>query len=167
MGVDKYTPNCAVQGDMGWPLPGKLQRTAFTWQWCHLMTMDTNRINKQVFTWTWNRVSIRNKNWVYRVSNFYRELRMDHMMDIDTCNQNSVNVMEIVLSEYYEADWLNRLNIVEHRSGNIGRNKLRTYNQFKKNLKPEVYLQTVINKRHRSTLAKFRYGVAPIRLETG
>ncbi len=23
MGVGKYTPNCAVQGDKGWPLPGK------------------------------------------------------------------------------------------------------------------------------------------------
>ncbi len=52
MGVGKYTPNCAFQGDMGWTLPGKRQWTTITWQWCHLMTMDTNRINKQVFTWT-------------------------------------------------------------------------------------------------------------------
>ncbi len=51
-------------------------------------------------------------------------------MDIDTCNQNSVNDMEIMLSEYYEADWLKRLNKVELRRGNIGRNKLRTYNKF-------------------------------------
>ncbi len=78
--------------------------------------------------WTWSRASTRNKNWVYRLSNFYRELRMDRMMDIDTCNQNSVNDMEIVLSEYYEADWPKRLNKVESRRGNIGRNKLRTYN---------------------------------------
>ncbi len=92
---------------------------------------------------------------------------MDHMMDIDTCNQCSVNDMEIVLSEYYEADWLKWLNKVEPRRGNIGRNKLRTYNQFKKNLKPEVYVQTVLNKIHCSALAKFRCGVAPIRLETG
>ncbi len=38
--------------------------------------------------------------------------------------------MEIMLSEYYEADWLKRLNKVELRSGNIGRNKLRTYNNI-------------------------------------
>ncbi len=72
-----------------------------------------------------------------------------------------------MLSEYYEADWLKRLNKLEPRRGNIGRNKLRTYNQFKKNLKPEVCIQTVLNKRHRSALAKFRCGVAPLRLETG
>ncbi len=152
---------------MGWPLPGKRQWTAITRQWCHIMTMDTNRINKQVFTLTCSRANIRNKNWVYRVSNFYRELRMDHMMDIDTCNQNLVNDMEIVLSEYYEADWLKRLNKVEARRANISRNKLRTCNQFKKNLKPEVYLQSVLDKRHCSAPAKFRWRVAPIQLDTG
>ncbi len=53
---------------------------------------------------------------------------MDHMMDVNICNQNSVNDIEIVLSEYYEADWLKKLNKVEPRRGNIGRNKLSTYN---------------------------------------
>ncbi len=53
--------------------------------------------------------------------------------------------MEIVLSEYYEAEWLTWLNKVEPRKGNIGRNKLRTY-QIKKDLKPEVYLQIVLIK---------------------
>ncbi len=86
-----------------------------------------------------------------------RELRMDRMIDIDTCNQNSANDMEIVHCEYYEADWLKRLNKVEPRRGNIDRNRLRTYNQFKKNLKPEVYIQTVFNKRHCSALTKFRW----------
>ncbi len=78
---------------------------------------------------------------------------MDHKMDIDICNQNSVNDMEIVLSEYYEVYWLKRLNKIEHRRGNIDRNKLRTYNQFKRDLKPDVYLQCVLNKRHCSALA--------------
>ncbi len=167
MGVGKYTPNCAVQCDMGWPLPGKRKCTAVTQQWCRLITMNQNRINKQVFMWTWSRESIRNKNWVYRVSNFYQELKMDHMMDVDICNKNSVNDMEIVLSDYYEAGWLKRLNKVEPRKGNIGKNQLRTYNQFKKDLKPEVYLQIVLNKRRHSALATFRCGVTSIRLETG
>ncbi len=57
-------------------------------------------------------------------------------MDVDICNQNSVNDMEILLSENYKADLLKRLNKVEPRRGNIGRYKLRTYNQFKKDLKP-------------------------------
>ncbi len=63
---------------------------------------------------------------------------MDHVMDVNICNQNSVSDMEIVLSEYYEADLLK----VEPRRGNIGRNKLKTYNQFKKDL------QIILNKRH-------------------
>ncbi len=57
---------------------------------------------------------------------------MDHMMDIDICNQNLVNNMEIVLSEYYEAGCIERLNKVEPIRQDTGRNKLRMYN--KKNI---------------------------------
>ncbi len=34
---------------------------------------------------------------------------MDHMMDVDICIQKSVNDMEIALSEYYEADWIKKV----------------------------------------------------------
>ncbi len=38
MGLCKYTPNCAVQGDVVWLQCGKQQWTALTWQRGHLMT---------------------------------------------------------------------------------------------------------------------------------
>ena len=44
------------------------------------------------------------------------------------------------------------------------RNKLRTYRQHKIEFKAEDYLIKVINRKHRSALAKFRAGVAPINL---
>ncbi len=44
---------------------------------------------------------------------------------------------------------------------------MRTYRQHKTEFKAEDYLIKVMNRKHRSTLAKFRAGVAPIRLETG
>ncbi len=46
-----------------------------------------------------------------------------------------------------------------------GRNKLRTYKLFKQNITTEHYL-LLYNKKHRSSMAKFRAGVAPLRLET-
>ena len=48
-----------------------------------------------------------------------------------------------------------------------GGNKLRTYRNFKMDFMTEVYCQSFLPRNHRSALAKFRSGVAPIRLETG
>ena len=52
------------------------------------------------------------------------------------------------------------------RRGN-GWNKLRTYRQFKSEYCKENYVGIIMPKSHRSSYAKFRMGVAPLRLETG
>ena len=47
-------------------------------------------------------------------------------------------------------------------------NKLRTYKRFKDTYEVEAYVKTVMPRcQHRSTLANFRCGVAPIMVETG
>ena len=48
-----------------------------------------------------------------------------------------------------------------------GGNKLRTYRLFKQEFKSDPYLTCPMSKFHRSAYAKFRSGVAPIRIETG
>ena len=63
-------------------------------------------------------------------------------------------------------DTRNDINRTEARRGN-GRKKLRTYKLFKLEHKTENYVTTSLSRRHRSAFAKFRAGVAPLRLETG
>jgi hypothetical protein len=46
-------------------------------------------------------------------------------------------------------------------------NKLRTYKLFKKVFETEMYLSKNVPSRYRSAFAKFRCGVAPLRIETG
>ncbi len=46
-------------------------------------------------------------------------------------------------------------------------NKLWTYQSFKHAFGSEPYLQTVLNKKHRSFLAKLQCGLAPLHIETG
>jgi hypothetical protein len=48
-----------------------------------------------------------------------------------------------------------------------GRNKLRTYKLLKTNFEVETYCKLQLPYAHRSEFAKFRCGVAPLRLETG
>lgn len=62
--------------------------------------------------------------------------------------------------------WQNNIN---RRVGNggRGRNKLRHYCQFKLEYSTEHYCTLIMAPKHRAALSKFRYGVAPIRIETG
>jgi hypothetical protein len=63
--------------------------------------------------------------------------------------------------------WKNKINNVSFPSIN-GRYKLRSYRVFKHDYDTEMYVSTSnFPAKHRSPLAKFRYGVAPICLESG
>lgn len=66
----------------------------------------------------------------------------------------------------YIIDWKQRISRPTGSTGNT-RNKLRTYQLFKEEFKTEKYLYISMSAKHRSALAKFRCGVAPLRLETG
>ena len=70
------------------------------------------------------------------------------------------------LEQKHHVDWLN---VVQSNTGSRGHggNKLRTYCLFKNNYHVEPYCQMFLPFKHRSTLSKFRCGVAPLRLETG
>ena len=58
------------------------------------------------------------------------------------------------------------INRVGARRGQ-GLNKLRTYRGFKQDFVTEKYVKMAMPRCHRSAFAKFRCGVAPIRVETG
>ena len=62
--------------------------------------------------------------------------------------------------------WLNDLTGPDARQGN-GWNTLRTYKLFKTTYAEENYVKIIIQRNHRSAFAKFRMGVAPLRIETG
>ena len=66
----------------------------------------------------------------------------------------------------FTEDWSSTLNTDTSRRGNGG-NKLRTYELFKSEFKVEDYCKMLLPLKHRSAFAKFRCGVAPIRIETG
>lgn len=66
----------------------------------------------------------------------------------------------------YKSKWFVAINS-ERGASSTGMNKLRTYKLFKATYDVEAYVKMVLPKCHRSALAKFRCGVAPIRLETG
>ena len=70
------------------------------------------------------------------------------------------------IHDEYIIRWHNELERNLSRSG-LGGNTLRTYRTFKHVYGTETYVSSILSRRHRSAYAKFRCGVAPIRLETG
>ena len=47
------------------------------------------------------------------------------------------------------------------------RPSVRTYGKFKLDYRSEYYALSILSRNNRSALAKFKYGVAPLRTETG
>lgn len=62
--------------------------------------------------------------------------------------------------------WQQDLNRTSARNG-TGGNKLRTYRKFKQIHKTENCLKGLLPRTHRTAFAKFRCGVASLRIETG
>ena len=167
LGVGKYTPNCAVQGDMGWRFPEQRQWLQVSRLWCRMSNMNRDRINYKVFAWS-RRLAIGNvKNWSFHVSKFYRDIAVEHIMCTDNVldTPSVIRQLDSILQALYIEKWEAVLNRQEGR--NAGLNKLRTYRTFKTEYGMEKYVTAHMTRAERSAMAKFRCGTAPIRIETG
>ena len=160
LGVGRYTPSSAVLGDLVW-LPVKLN----LWinlirEWCRLHAVDSSRLNYKIF-----RYALEHMNKTKFCHNVGLEELLVH--EVPLWRSVSYNVNHKVC-EYFSQKWYDNISSPVGSAG-IGHNKLRTYATFKSSLLTETYIvfRVVSNRKHRSAMAKFRMGVAPIRLETG
>ncbi|KAK6181789.1 hypothetical protein SNE40_009574 [Patella caerulea] len=165
LGVGRYTPNAAVNGDMGWVPIHVRQWDSVIRHYGRLCNLTDSRLTKIVFNWS-NLKSNITKNWNFRVRNHLKKL------DINIDMNSYVNTRKLVCDVFesnsyvYLEKWFNDITHVSAKVGQ-GHNKLRTYRLFKSLYGPEKYVTDNLVSSHRSALAKFRCGVAPLRLETG
>lgn len=168
LGVGKYTPNAAVSGDTGWnPIFVKQWESVIN-QWYRLRCMPVDRINSKVYQWSTNESGGRCKNQSHRIKQLMVQA------GIADCFNNESEVSKAVIKEKvkeylfekFKREWYQDVTRENAKRGE-GRNKLRTYKLFKDTYGVEHYVQCVMPTPHRSAFAKFRCGVAPIRLETG
>ena len=88
---------------------------------------------------------------------------MDRFCNVDDyiLDKNIIHQLEVNIFDNYKTEWSTRLD--SYGQGN----KLRTYKLFKFSYSTEQYLLQNIPIRYRSAFAKFRCGVAPLKIETG
>lgn len=169
LGVGRYTPNAAVNGDTGWDTVYQKQWKVITNQWCRIRCMDQDRLNFKVYQWSANNHNLRYKNWAHNVKHMYDQAGLDYVF-LASSNDLSKKYIQDSVNSYIKSqsnnEWTRDLERVSARRGN-GRNKLRTYRLFKSTYCAEKYVRIVLPRNHRSSYAKFRMGVAPLRIETG
>lgn len=161
MGVGRYTPNLSLYGDMGWKPCIINQWSCILRTWSRYTKMCNDRINRKVFLWANRCCNNRIKNWNFRVQSKFRELNLAHLCNTGfNFGKSVIRSIENTAFDMYKNEWHNSL-FVNNQS------KLRTYRLFKNEYGVEKYLSVNMPGRYRSAFAKFRCGVAPIKIETG
>ena len=164
MGLPKCAPTAAAYGDTGWLDPETRQWMVVGQQWCRLINMDEGRVNKKIFLWSCRAANSGVKNWAYRNTSKWRSMNMSCSINEPLHMRSFKNDIKTAQYEQFCNKWKQT---VESDTGTTknGKNKLRLYNKFKLDTKPEGYLK--LSYKYRSIIAKFRSGVAPINIELG
>ena len=164
LGVNKYTPNVAIQGDMGLRVPWQHQWIEIIRQWCRVHDMQDVRLNKRIYIWS---KDVRGSTWYSRLVAMLHKTNLSDYLIHDSINKDMlISDLKEKLENMFYQKWSAELFKLESKSKK-GNNKLRTYNTFKKDFVSECYVFTTMPRCHRSAMAQIRCGTAPIRLETG
>ena len=168
LGLRRYTPNAALQGELGWKTPLQRQWSNIASQWSRLVNMPVSRLNKRVFNWCNEKASNVCKNLSFRVKKFCTQNNIQYFgtNDAQLNNVTFRKNVNSVAEGHVHAKW-SRAVTRDNAIRGAGGNKLGTYAKTVENRETKFYVNCIMSKSHRSALAKFRCGVAPIRLETG
>ena len=134
-----------------------------------MINMDVSRISKKKFIWGMKQSSAKCRSHFYRVHQFLISVGMEYVYRAQDANTRSIlSNFGHELSQLQLTQWTEKINApVAVRGKMFGGNKLRTYRTFKNEFVTEPYLGIIVHKKYRSAYAKFRCGVAPLKIETG
>ncbi len=159
LGVGRYTPTDAVLGDLGWTPISISQRETVLRHWKRLVTMDNTRLNKKIYKWSDKCSAPGCKNWNYKVRKLFHDNECGDLCSTERILPGTIDKICGNLLAKFKLEWRHRVH------NNTG--KLRLYGCFKKDYGTEEFVTKRLPGYYRSAYAKFRCGVAPIRLETG
>ena len=159
LGVHRYAPNLAIQGDTGWTPPIIRRRLDMIKFWHRIISMPDTRLPKQIFRWESH---IGKNNWYTDLKKVFISIGKPELIDAD--GPNDVQIKNLtqdavkLLTEREQRHWQNDL----EKSP-----KLRTYRLCKNNWGGENYLKTNLTRQQRSLFCQLRCGILPLHIETG
>ena len=157
LGLCKYTPNAAVQGDIGISLPVVDQWININRNWCKMANVASHRLNRKIMVCSWQyAVNANCKNRTWKVLKYYK---MNNLSDQWIISNNKLNkndalskVTEIAVKNYVFI-WENMVSC-NTDSTNTGGNKLRTYRMLKTEFKTEASVTCIMGRQQRSSSYK-------------
>ena len=135
LGLGRYAPNAAINGDMGWVSPEHRQWMCVARKWCRLINLDESLLASKIFQTHLAQCNANCKTWCSRVTVFFQKIQLGdichgHRLTVGT----TLRTVNSQLHVYYEQCWKDKLNAEFARAGqDAGGNKLRTYRRFKEN----------------------------------
>ncbi len=152
LGVHKFSPNHAINADMGWITSRVRRHVEILRLWNRLINMEDDRLTKKVFMWDKSNRHVWCKG-VYDIMNKIGCINAYEFNEPVDLAAAKLKLHDLVCSEWRE---------------NVRNTpKLRTYIKFKDEYKTEPYVSVVQNRGHRSVLAQLRSGILPLAIETG
>ncbi len=157
VGVHRLSPIPGYIGDMGWDSNRTRWKINIVRLWNRLMDIQEDRIVKKVFLYDKNAHMNTNKsNFSAHVKQICCEVGLKQSftnnIKIDLCT------LKKKLSDKFAMDW---------QQSTLNMNKLDVYRSVKKEFGVEKYLELNISRYEKSLLSQLRYGVLPLRIETG
>ena len=150
LGVHRFAPLLSVNGDMGWRSNTVKSNVCVLRLWNRIIDMADDRLPKIVFNHDFsNSHTVWNKEILTHARSEIRYHNQEHIDIITTAN---------ILHEKEVEKWENDLML---------KPKLRTYSRFKYDYHVEKYVKALLRKGLRSIMAKFRFGILPLKIETG
>ena len=106
LGLGRYAPNAAINGDMGWLSPEHSQWMCIARKWCRLVNMDESLLAKKIFLSYLNQGSTNRKIWCYRVKMFFIEIEHEHICQGHRLAvRATLNTINSQLHVYFERIW--------------------------------------------------------------
>ncbi len=156
-GVHRLCPIDGFTGDMGWVTNRVRWKIETLRLWNRLIRTDKNRLLYRMFKWDMACHNSDNKaNFSSSVKQIMCEIKLKNSYN----NLNTVNIDKAkeCLMDKLEGDW---------RKSVQRKVKLELYDAIKCNYGAEKYLLLNTDKFEKSLLSQLRYGILPIRIETG
>ena len=108
LGVGRYTPSAAVQGDIGWLPPFAHQWIAITRNWCRVKNMADHRLNKKVMKWAVQyATNTKCKNSIWKTITYFKENSLHDLLDSDhrLNTKDAVNRITIAFMDEFCNNW--------------------------------------------------------------
>ena len=162
LGVNKVAPVAFMYGDLAWIPPHIRQQIVCIKFWYRLCNMDKSRLLYKVFNEDFTNSMLGYKSWCTDMKKILYLCQLDDVYltrDVSMFSSQSLcDKVENVLLSNYQTKWQNIL--TEY-------SQLEIYRTIKSDYRQEDYVISCVNHFHRSTFAKLRMGIYPIRMETG